>query len=158
VASGDVRMVYGPDTLAADRATADLQTSEIVAEGHVTLARGTDVVQGAHVRYNYDTRQGVAEDATTVQRGVIVHAKTLTTTVQQSVALHSTLTTCDLPRPHYRLTARRITLIPGQRVIARGASVYLLGAKIFYLPRYETSLRRGEGSQSPFPSVGYNNH
>jgi lipopolysaccharide export system protein LptA len=158
VASGDVHMVYGPDTLAADRATADLQTSEIVAEGHVTLSRGTDVVQGAHVRYNYDTRQGVAEDATTVQRGVIVHAKTLTTTVQQSVALDSSLTTCDLPRPHYRLTARRITLIPGQRVIVRGASVYLLGAKIFYLPRYETSLRRGEGSQSPFPSVGYNSH
>jgi lipopolysaccharide export system protein LptA len=158
VARGDVRMVYGPDTLAADRATADLQTSEILAEGNVILTRGMDVVRGGRVRYNWETREGVAEEASTVQRGVIVRAKTLTTTLQQSEALHASLTTCDLPRPHYRLTARRVTLIPGRRIVVHGASVYLLGAKIFYLPRYETSLRRGEGGHSPFPSFGYNSH
>src|SRR5262249_21220623 len=79
-ATGDVRVVYGPDTLTADRATADLENAEVVAEGSVTLARGTDVIHGERVHYNWETRLGRLEDARTTQRGVLVHAKELTTT------------------------------------------------------------------------------
>jgi lipopolysaccharide export system protein LptA len=155
-ARGNVRVYFGQDTLAADRATADLKTGDLLAEGSVTLTRGTEVIQGERVLYNWETRAGKAVDARTTVRNVMVRARELNATPARATALDARATTCDRPKPHYRITAKRIVLFPGRRLVAYDASLWLGKSRVFALPRHEVSLQRGEASQSPFPSIGYN--
>jgi hypothetical protein len=155
-ARGNVRVRAGEDTLTADQATADLDTNELAAEGSVTLSRAGEVIQGERVRYNWETREGRAENARTVVRNVILRAKELTTTARRADAMDARATTCDLPRPHYRITARRIVLFPRRRLVAYSASIWLGKTRLLTVPRHEVSLQRGEASQSPFPSIGFN--
>lgn len=155
-ASGNVRVTYGEDRLRADRITADLRTDEVLAEGDVSFTRGVEEVRTARLRYRWETRQAQAEDATTVYRGVIVRARELEYRPGRAEAIASRFTTCDLEPPHYHISARRIVIFPGQRIVAHGASIYLLGTRIFYLPRFSRSLRRDENGGIGLPTVTIN--
>jgi hypothetical protein len=155
-ASGNVQVAYGTDRVRADRIVADLVRREVLAEGEVTLARGEEEVRSARVLYNWETRVGRAEGASTLHRGVIVTAGELTSTPARTDALRSRFTTCDRPRPHYFLAARRIVLYPNDRVVFYDASVYLLGSRIFYVPRYSKSLRQDEDRGIGLPTVTLN--
>jgi lipopolysaccharide export system protein LptA len=155
-ASGDVTVTYGEDRLRADRAVADLRREEVLAEGNVTLSRATEEVRSARVRYNWETREGRAEEVKSHFRGVNVQARALTTTPNNTVAEGSRITTCDRERPHYFVSARRIVIVPNERVSAYDASVYLLGSRILHVPRLSRSLRPSQAGSIGLPTVSFN--
>ena len=67
------------------------------------------------------------------------------------------MTTCDRPRPHYALRAKRIEYRPAQqRVKVKGAAVYLYGTKIPLIPSFSLRLAaEGREAVDVLPMPGY---
>jgi hypothetical protein len=67
----------------------------------------------------------------------------------------ATFTTCDPQQPAYRVTARQVEVIPGDRLVAHQASLWLGSVKLFTLSQLTISLRTAEATARSFPSGGY---
>ena len=67
----------------------------------------------------------------------------------------STLTTCDPVHPLYRVTASSLEVIPGDRAVVNGATLWVGRYGIITLPTLIVSLRSRKATAGSFPSVGY---
>lgn len=65
------------------------------------------------------------------------------------------ITSCSLEEPHYGVSAREIEIRPGRKVIARGASLHLLGRRILTFP-FSLVLPLDERKTRYLPLVGRN--
>ena len=158
VASGGVTITQGSARLSAEKATADPDTGQVVAEGSVVFTEPGRTVRGERLVYNTDTRQVRAETAQTVVKGVIVRAREIRADPTRYTIRDASITTCDRPRPHYRLTARTVTVTPNDRIVARHVGVWLFGVRLFVAPAIDARIGqgRGEGRGSLFPRFGSN--
>jgi hypothetical protein len=157
-ATGHVHVTFQTDTLDADRVVLDTAAQTAVAEGNVRQEHAGQEVRAERLEWSFVNQEGRAFGAVSEYRGVIVHGKEIHFQPNQQQATQASFTTCDRPNPHYRLTARSITVVPGQRVVARGVGVWLLGVRLLTIPRLRRSLRPGRGGDSLFPTIGYNAH
>ncbi len=75
------------------------------------------------------------------------------------VGQKGTVSSCDRPEPHYSLQARRMDVIPDDRLILRGVGIFLGRSRVVSLGRYTISLRpRRQRSRLPLsPEVGQDN-
>jgi LPS-assembly protein len=71
------------------------------------------------------------------------------------VASEATYTGCDLETPDYHMSADKVEIWPGQKMIAHNAKFWIGNMVVYATPRYEQKLGEGEGA--PIPSIGYNN-
>jgi hypothetical protein len=158
VGSGGITITQGAARMTAEKATADPDTGQIVAEGNVVFTEPGRTVRGERIVYNTDTHQVRAEAAETVVNGVIVRARDINANELRYTITDASITTCDRPRPHYRLTARTVTITPNDRIVARHVGVWLLGLRLFVVPVVDMRIggARGEGGGSPFPRFGSN--
>src|SRR5207249_1797570 len=106
------------------------RTGDVVADGDVVYTEPGRTVRAQRLDYNIDTRQVRGEQTETVNQGVILRAREVAGNQTRLTAVDASITACDLPRPHYRFTARSVVLIPNDRVIARHVGVWLLGTRL----------------------------
>jgi lipopolysaccharide export system protein LptA len=158
IATGEVTLTQGTLRLSADRLTANKDTGQIDAEGNVVLTQPGRTVRGQQLSYNTDTQRIHGTAAETVVNGVIVRARTLDGTAASYSLAGASVTTCDLPKPHYRLSARSVVVTPNDRVVAKQVGVWFLGLRLFVVPRLTARIgeSRGEGGESIFPRFGSN--
>lgn len=73
---------------------------------------------------------------------------------------HGQVTSCNLPgdSAHYWVDAKEVTLIPGNRLIMRGASFVLLGHRLFTLPSVTLSLNERTQRNQILPEFGHNQY
>lgn len=156
-AIGNVRLSYKGIRLSADSVVFDLREELLTAQGRVVLVdpEGREL-RGETLTYDVRTSQGVFTNTETVVSNVYIRSAQLQTFGQRIVATDAMFTTCDPARPAYRVTARRIEVIPGDRIIATGASLWIGSFRVFTLPVYTISLRSAEETARSFPSFGYN--
>lgn len=67
------------------------------------------------------------------------------------------VTTCDQPKPHYRLQSKEVVVVPGDRVIIRKPRVYL-GKHLLYTHPFDYVVKEQDGKQRAtklFPRLGY---
>jgi lipopolysaccharide export system protein LptA len=158
LATGGVTITQGPARLTAEKATANPDTGDVEAEGSVVFTEPGRTVRGERLTYNTDTRQVHAETAETVVNGVIVRARDINANELRYTITDASITTCDRPRPHYRLTARTVTVTPNDRIVARHVGVWFFGLRLFVVPSVSMMIggARGEGGNSPLPRLGSN--
>ncbi|MES4792311.1 MAG: hypothetical protein C4321_04390, partial [Chloroflexota bacterium] len=135
------------------------------------LTDGDRVVSGQRVRYNWRTGGGEAFGAAADfrvtegpgrlyvkgRRLVILPGPTRARPRRIDV-FDATATTCPEEHPEYRITARRITLLPGRSLTTRGAAVWLGRTRLISLPRFRRSLvpNSDEERESFIPRLAYN--
>lgn len=156
-ARGNVRLRYRGISLTADQAAFDLQTEVLTARGRVVFID----VQGRELHgeaLTYDVRLELAEvmRAEAVVDRVFVRSERVQAQPRRIVAEMAMLTTCDPSRPVYRITARRVEITPGERLVARDASLWLGRYRVLTLPVYVMSLRSPGDTARSLPRVGYN--
>ena len=129
----------------------------------VTLLYGNNRFTGKTLEYDMASREGVLTDAAgdlpAGQRGGVVYIKgknldvvPLTAALEKKwvkkrhtrrvtdedgqVAkwTDASMTTCPMPRTHYRLQTKRLVVIPGVRVIAKNPRVYIAEKFLFSYP------------------------
>lgn len=155
-ADGHVRVTRGEDSIVADHVMGNLQAGEVEATGHVTLSQAGRTATAERIRYNFRTRAGQMSHVVTQYGPWHVESQTLETSAGQGVASGASVTPCDPRHPAFRVTARKIVVVPEDRLTAYDASLFVYGVHVVTLPEYTESLKPGRQARSG-PAIGYNN-
>lgn len=147
-ATTPILVKYGGAVLTADSATVNQDTGEVIAAGRVRIQRDDQIWAGDQIRYNFKTRQMQADQFRTGQSPIFAGAFGLVgdLTNQVYTATNAFVTTDDVAAPFERVRARRITIVPGEYIELRHATLYLGGVPAFYFPYYKRRLD-GTGNQ-----------
>jgi len=162
-ATGNVRFAYDDVEVSADDLVADLRAERAVLSGNVTLRAQGEQFHGDTLLVHLDTRRWEFADIRAAispgyfERGVLaplyVGAREAAGFEDRLAVRGSEFTTCDLAHPHYEITASSLRIWPGRKLIARDATLHILGKRVFTLPWFVVPLR--EPQRQPFiPLVG----
>jgi len=133
---------YGGAVVTAEAMSVDSNSGEISAEGRVHIQREEQIWAGEHIRYNYKTRQMEAQQFRTGKTPIFIEGEGLHADTSNRVyhATNSLITTDDVADPEIKVRANHIKIIPGKRVEARNATLYVRGVPVFYFPFYSRNL------------------
>jgi lipopolysaccharide assembly outer membrane protein LptD (OstA) len=133
---------YGSAFLTADQVGVNQQSGDVTADGNVRIQSQEQVWVGEHARYNFKTRQMEAEQFRTGKAPVFAAGEGLhgELTNRVYIATNGIITTDDLAEPAVKVRAKYLKIIPGQRVEARHATLWVGGVPVFYFPYYSRNL------------------
>ena len=118
-----------------DSAATD-STMKIDTVGEPVLEEGGTTMTGQKMEYNYKTEKGrVVKGRSEVEGGQYVGTQIKRVGANIYNVSHSTYTTCDLDsNPHFHFEARRMKMIPNDKVIAKPIVAKLGNIPVFMLP------------------------
>lgn len=168
-ANGNVKITQNQDTILTDHMRGNQQKTTVWVDGSATLLQPDTQLTGNNITYNYGAKTGVFFQANgTVTKYAVPSvglmpgsgkAKKEFFTGQKVelqpgylVASEATFTGCELETPEYHISADKVEIWPGEKMVAYNAKFWLGDMVLYSQDRYEQSLKE-EGS--PFPSVGY---
>ncbi|PYJ06462.1 MAG: hypothetical protein DME25_06610, partial [Verrucomicrobia bacterium] len=133
---------YAGAILTADEATVNEQTGEVIADGTVRIQRDDQIWAGEHIRYNFKTLLMEAEQFRTGKALVFAAGQGLRAdlTNQVAAATDALITGDDVAQPAIKVRAKYIKIIPGKKIEAHNATLYLGGVPVFYFPFYSRNL------------------
>ncbi len=138
------------DTLGTD------STMEVARIGEPVLVEGGTEMTGRKMEYNYKTEKGrVIRGRSEVEGGQYVGSQIKRVDPNTFNVSHSTYTTCDLDsNPHFHFEARRMKMIPNDKVIAKPVVLKLGNIPVFALPFAIFPHRSGRHSGILIPRYG----
>ncbi|NCC95797.1 MAG: LPS-assembly protein LptD [Synergistales bacterium] len=171
------------DTLEMDTNTNKVRASSLGTKG-VTIISGGKVLKGRSAEFDISSNEGVLyetgvalplEDSESlvylkgdkVEVATVASARKKGWLPKKSGAVSEdatigrwegvSVTTCPLSHPHYRLKAKRLVLIPDQRVVVQSPQVYIGDHLLFTYPfNYPVDLQAHSKSGASFmPKLGY---
>lgn len=136
IARGNVTIHHEDMRISSDYAEVETESKKVVARGHVYVFRhDLPVAQGEVVYYDF------GRDTASFPNGrALATPWFVTGTEIEQVSKGVTeikdghITTCDLEKPHYDIRAKRITILDGDKIIARNVRIVVLGKTIFWWP------------------------
>jgi lipopolysaccharide assembly outer membrane protein LptD (OstA) len=141
-ATNDVLVTYGGAVLTANFVKVNTQTGDVNADGKVRIQQGEQVWASEHIRFNFYTRQIEAEQFRTGQAPFFSEGKALSADITNHVYIGSdaVITSEDIGHPLVKLRAKTIKLIPGKKLEAHNATLYIGNVPVFYFPFYSRNL------------------
>ena len=113
-------------TVSADEAVLNNLTGEIAAEGNIVILDQGHIWRGTNAVYNFKTGEVRATAFKTVQIPYNVSGENLAgDTNHVFTATNAWMTTDDFVKPVYRIRARAITIVPGNYIEARQATLFV---------------------------------
>jgi lipopolysaccharide export system protein LptA len=153
-AEGNVVVKQHTDTLLTDFMHGNNKTTEVWIDGKATLQQpGTELI-GTGTHYNYTTRLGNMHNVKGLVGKEHISSNDLEFYPEKLVAHYSTATKCPAIVPDYHMSADRIEIWPGEKMVAYNAKFWIGKTVIYSMPKYQTSLKPGE-EKSAFPRIGY---
>jgi LPS-assembly protein len=155
VATNGVLVEYGDAVVTADTLALHLATHEAMADGHVRIQQQDQVWASEHVNYNFSTHQLEAQQFRTGKAPVFAEGEGLhaDTTNHVYVATNAVMTTEDIAKPAIRVKAKRIVIIPGKRIDAYSAVLYMGDVPVFYFPYYTRNIGEHANNFNFVPGV-----
>jgi len=146
-ATNDVVVTYGGALLTADSASVNTRTGDVDADGRVRIQQGEQLWVSEHVRYNFYTHQMQAGQFRTGHPPIFAAGNALigNLTNRTYVATDAMITGDDVARPLIKVRAKRIKIIPGRKIEAHDATLYVGGIPVFYFPFYSRNLSEHAG-------------
>ncbi|HQJ15494.1 MAG TPA: LPS assembly protein LptD [Candidatus Omnitrophota bacterium] len=143
VATGNVLIIYKGTTLSCDRVSVDTVTKDAIAEGNVHIKDDKEgVMTGSRVLYNFSTRTGTVIDGDFMSDPYYGRAREISRVSESEFrANNGYATTCGMDTPHYRVTSKRITIYPGDKIKSENDVVYIGKCPVAWLPFYNHSLK-----------------
>ena len=158
-AVGNVRIRYRTVRIRSDYALADLERQEVFIRGNVLLEQDGLRLAAHTIHYDLRTERAVASGVRTVLDDIYYRASEAELRGSVVHALDALATVCDPTAPLLHVTASRVTVIPGQRLVAEDAALWVAGSRILTLGRVEVPLRERPaerfGEALPRVEVGY---
>ncbi len=138
---------YNGTILTADSAAVNHNSGVATADGHVRIQQGDQVFVGEHVQYNFNTHDMVADQfrsgkAPVFMEGRGLHGNVVSNKLELGTydATNALITTDDIQKPAIKIRARRMEIIPNQKLRAWDAVLYAGPVPVFYFPYYERNL------------------
>lgn len=134
---GNVLVRHGVDELRADFISVRTDTQDAYAKGNVVFTRGANIWKGDEIRYNFKTRQGDFGEFQAFLDPYYITAKdSKRTSADTFILRNATITTCDGPKPEYRIHAREARIEKNEKIIAKGVTFFLGPIPVLYVPRW----------------------
>ncbi len=142
-ATGNVSITYKGTTLTCDKVSVDTVTKDAVAEGNVFVRDENEgMMSGERVLYNFSKKTGTVLDGSFMAEPYYGRAKEITRVSESEFrARRGYATTCGMDTPHYRVSSRRITIFPGDKIKTSNNVVYVGRCPVAWLPFYNHSLK-----------------
>jgi hypothetical protein len=146
-------------TLQADTVRYAEQNCALTAAGSPQMFDKQGVVVGRAMLYDACNHAGVIGGATTTfpEGNAIWYLRgsmAMDNEEDRTYAARSTVTSCDLPDPHYHFGTREVKWISKSLMVARPAILYVADVPILWLPFIFQDMRRGRRSGLIPPSFG----
>lgn len=150
-----VQVRHGTMELVANQIAVSERTGDVIADGNVRLRSLHQSFVGQHVEYNFRTGQIVAEDfragfSPLFAGGLKIEGNS---DEQTGVARGTFLTTDDIEQPAFRIRAKEFRVVPGRRVDAKNATIFIGKTPVFWLPYYKRDLTRHAAFWRVVPGV-----
>ena len=133
---------YGSAFLTADQVSVNQQSGEVFADGNVHIQSEEQIWAGEHIRYNFKTKMIEAEQFRTGRAPVFAEGEGLhgDYTNRVLIATNGMITTDDVSEPAFKVRAKYLKIIPGDKVEAHDATLYVGGVPVFYFPYYSRNI------------------
>jgi lipopolysaccharide assembly outer membrane protein LptD (OstA) len=153
-AIGNAKIQQGTTVIESNAITGNINSGDVVADGNVTWLDEDSKLTGEKLNYNYKTKNGQMGTTKGNINGLTVSAESTTLTPESSTIYNSSVTKCPAQIPDYKMTADKVVIYPGDKIIAYNASFWIKSVKLFTIPKYTKKIEESEGG-SAFPRVGY---
>jgi lipopolysaccharide assembly outer membrane protein LptD (OstA) len=137
-----VMVRYGDAVLTARQIVANPASGIVVADGRVRIQQGEQLWASEHIVYNFRTKQIQAEQFRTGQAPIFAEGQRLGGDISNKtyVASDALISSEDIAEPLIKIRAQSIKIIPGLKIEARRATVYIGNVPVFYFPYYSRNL------------------
>jgi len=141
-AVGHAQIFFEDVKITCDSVDIAMDTKEGVAEGNVVFYQEDTILTGDKVEYNFDTQTGIVYKAGFASEAIYGMGPAAIKEGPKEMAMHKGyMTTCELPKPHYRIHSRTAKIYLDDKVVMRHVIVYLFELPAFYLPYYSYALK-----------------
>ena len=146
-------VTYGNAVLTAQQIVANPNTGLVIADGHVRIQQGEQLWASEHIRYSFRTHQIEGDQFRTGQAPLFAEGSTLRADITNHLytASDAMLTSEDIAQPLIKVHAKSIKLIPGRKIEARQATLYIGTIPVFYFPFYSRNLTEHAGHFNLLP-------
>jgi lipopolysaccharide assembly outer membrane protein LptD (OstA) len=142
LAKGNVIIKHEDTVIRCDQASYEVEANKAYLEGNVEIIREKEIITGRKVIYNFGDKTAQIEKMRAQSPPFYGEAREgEKISDNEYLFKDGYITTCDLKKPHYRIKARRITIYPGERVVAKNVFVLVSNIPVFYTPYYSQSLK-----------------
>lgn len=147
LARGNIKIQDRDVIVECQEASFDLEEDKVEAKGGVVLQDNQITIHGSRIIYDSRTGLGVIDNASSfVEPWYISGPKVERVSDKEIVVSDGYITSCEISSPHYRLKAKKIRVLLGDRISAYNVVMYLGKIPIFYFPFYWRSLRESRFS------------
>lgn len=153
-AKGNVRIQQLNTLIVSDEIVGDSKTGDVLAKGHVTWTEENNKLTGEKLNYNYKTKIGNMGNAKGNLNQQLVSLDSVELNSEFTTAYKASVTKCDAQTPDYKMTADKIVIYPGDKLIAYNASFWIKNIRLFSMAKFQKSLVEGDTTSS-MPRVGY---
>jgi hypothetical protein len=143
-------MNYGEIQLRADTLKIDWKSNILFAipqKGgeRPEFTQGSDApVYGDLFEYNLETRRGRITRGKTHIKEAYYQGKSVLKTEDKPLYVHDgVFSTCELDEPHFCVEAKRMKVIPGDRVFAQDIVFKIMDIPLLYIPSFFVSIEEG---------------
>ncbi len=152
-ATNNVLVTYEGAVLNANYVTVNTETGEVNAEGRVRIQQGEQIYVSERLRFNFYTKQIQAEQFKTGEAPMFAEGRGLSADVTNHtyLATDAMITSEDIAQPLIKVRARKIKLIPGRKIEAHDATLYVGSIPVFYFPYYTRNLTEHAGHFNLLP-------
>ncbi len=163
---GDAKVDYEDISLKAAFIKVDWVTGEIIATymkdssgteiGFPVFSQGAEEFTARLMRYDVNSKKGRISGVRTQQGDGFIHGETIKKVDEKSYFIkYGKYTTCDLPHPHYSISANKLKVIQDNKVVTGPA--YLVIADVptpFAIPFGYFPTRKSRSAGILFPTFG----
>ncbi len=140
-ATGHVSIAQGTTKLTADKIEFSRDTKMAAAEGNVVLTSPQGVISGEKLTYNFDKMTGEFMEAKIITSPYYGSGESVAKVSENQITMtRGYITTCDLDKPHYKLTTKKVDIYPRDKIVARNVHMVIGNTGIFYLPKFSQRL------------------
>ena len=148
IAQGNVIVVNKDINLMCDRIEYSRASGMAYATGNVRLIMKqgeASEITGEELTFNFETMEGSFDGARFYAKPYFGYGGKVSKIDDNHMRMeNSYITTCDLDKPHYRLTSKKMDIYPGEKLVARSVRMLLGKIPLLYLPRFTQDLRDKE--------------
>lgn len=143
-ASGDVIVKLGDVTIEADEAEFSQNSGIIRATGNVRMYKGSQTFIAEEIFYNTETGETTASHIKSSLEPFFYETDRIVVPKEEGqpiVMNNAIITTHDSSDPDYRVTAKKLTIYPEDKVVIRGARVKVGDTNVLGFPYYVQPLK-----------------
>lgn len=158
IAKGKVIITNGKMTLQSDEATYDTKTNILIGEGSVIMTNGENILTGSRFKANLITGWIEVEQGEHKRENSNLYfsgEKIIREDDKHLTLTNSIMTTCDLPNPDWKFSAKKINVNLNNYATGRHIIFYVKNVPVLYLPWFAFPAVKERTSGLLMPRFGY---